>query len=431
MKTLLLIIILVSILLSLLTVLKSNHHIQILPSLCWTSFMTIPLYLTWDYYDLRVLKYQFVGVIIIHFFFVLTDVLTIRLIKRARVIDLRSPEHLRKRIILILLIATILIPAAQYFQSSSFLNLNLIERENFNKLDSPYALILLSMLTVFVLLPFISIDAFNKKRYLLATALIAWASFYLATTGAKGNFVLFVGGILVSYALLGGKTRNRLISGLFLLSFISIVILGIHSIRSTENITSKCEVPQNTLSTPGNLLRLDCSVISSFNQETFPNSISLGYRLILTPIEVSYYWYDFTLLNSIDNRPISNLFDRKNESKLSNKIGLKYFVEPFPDSYSSTINANASIDADAFSFHRFYSVIFVALIYSFIRVFIGIMSVHPRPSIRILSGLGLSKLILLPFSAGLQAILVPHGLALIIILILLLNSNYANSKIFK
>jgi hypothetical protein len=391
--------------------------------------MTIPLYLTWDYYDLRVLKYQFVGVIIIHFFFVLTDVLTIRLIKRARVIDLRSPEYLRKRITLILLIVTILIPVAQYFQSSDSFFLNLIERENFNKLDSPYALILLSMLTVFVLLPFMSIDAFNKKRYFLATALIAWACLYIATSGAKGNFVLFVGGILVSYALLGGETRNRLISGLFLLSFISIVILGIYSIRSTENVTSKCELPQNTLSTPGSLLRLNCSSISASNQETFPTQVSLGYRLILTPIEVSYYWYDFTLLNSIDNRPISNLFDRANENKFSNKIGLEYFVEPFPNSYKSTINANASIDADAFSFYGFYSVIFVALLYSCIRVFIGVMSVHSSTSIRILSGIGLSKLILLPFSAGLQAILVPHGLALIVILILILKTNFVKSKI--
>jgi hypothetical protein len=220
-----------------------------------------------------------------------------------------------------------------------------------------------------------------------------------------------------------------LISGLFLLSFISIVILGIYSIRSTENVTSKCELPQNTLSTPGSLLRLNCSSIRASNQETFPTQVSLGYRLILTPIEVSYYWYDFTLLNSIDNRPISNLFDRANENKFSNKIGLEYFVEPVPNSYKSTINANASIDADAFSFYGFYSVIFVALLYSCIRVFIGVMSVHSSTSIRILSGIGLSKLILLPFSAGLQAILVPHGLALIVILILILKTNFVKSKI--
>ena len=211
---------------------------------------------------------------------------------------------------------------------------------------------------------------------------------------------------------------------------ISIVFLGLLSIRSSENVSSNCKVPLTALSTPGNILRLACASTTQLNSNIFLNN-SLGYRVFLTPIEVSYYWYDFTLSGSNENRTISNLFDRRNDNKFSNQIGIKYFVEPFPDSYGTTINANASIDADSFSFYKLYSVIFVAFIYSFIRVFIGVMSVHSRPSIRILSGIGLSKLILLPFSAGLQAILVPHGVALIVVLILILKSNYAKSIIFK
>jgi hypothetical protein len=211
---------------------------------------------------------------------------------------------------------------------------------------------------------------------------------------------------------------------------ISIILVGILSIKSSENVSSDCKVPPTSLSTPGNILTLGCASTAQLNSNNFPISY-LGKRVFLTPIEVSYYWYDFTLSDSNETRTISNLFDRNNEKKFSNKIGIKYFVEPFPDSYGTTINANASIDADGFSFYKLYSVIFVGLIYSFIRVFIGVMSFHSRLSIRILSGIGLSKMILLPFSAGLQAILVPHGLALIVILILILKSNFAKSIIFK
>jgi hypothetical protein len=427
---LLLIIILASISLSLVSVLKTTHMIQILPSLYWTTLMSIPLYFTWDYFDLRVLKYQFIGVIIIHFFFLISDLVTIRLLERAKNINFNSPETFKNRVRAMLFIAIVIFPIAQYFQSSSFPIFSRLGRESFNKFDSPYALILLSMLTLSVLIPFIFIESIYKKRYLLVIVLLVWVGLYIFATGAKGNIVHFIGGVLISYALLRGKYWNKLIFILFFMFSVSIVFLGLLSIRSSENVPSNCKVPPIALSTPGNILRLGCASTTQLNSNNFLN-ISLGYRVFLTPIEVSYYWYDLTLSDSNETRTISNLFDRNNENKFSNKIGIKYFVEPFPDSYGRTINANASIDADGFSFYKLYSVIFVGLIYSFIRVFIGVMSFHSKLSIRILSGIGLSKMILLPFSAGLQAILVPHGLALIVILILILKSNYAKSIIFK
>ena len=427
---LLLVIIVASILLSLLTVSKTNHMIQILPSLYWTTLMSIPLYFTWDYLDLRVLKHQFIGVMIIHLFFLISDLVTIRLLEKSKYRNFDSSETFKNRFRAMMFIAIVIFPVAQYFQSSGFPIFSRLDRENFNKFDSPYALILLSMLTLSVLIPFIFVESIYKKRYLLVIVLLVWVGLYIIGTEAKGNIVHFVGGVLISYALLWGKNWNKLIFSLFLMFSISIVFLGLLSIRSSENVSSNCKVPLTALSTPGNILRLACASTTQLNSNIFLNN-SLGYRVFLTPIEVSYYWYDFTLSGSNENRTISNLFDRRNDNKFSNQIGIKYFVEPFPDSYGTTINANASIDADSFSFYKLYSVIFVAFIYSFIRVFIGVMSVHSRPSIRILSGIGLSKLILLPFSAGLQAILVPHGVALIVVLILILKSNYAKSIIFK
>jgi hypothetical protein len=429
-KTLLLFIILVSILLSVFSVLKTNHAVQALPSLYWTTLISIPLYSTWDYFDLSVLKYQFVGVTVIHSFILTSDLVTICLLEKSEDIKFSSLENFKFRIRAILYIIIIAFPIIQYARSWGFPIISRLDREHFNKLDSPYTLILLSMLAMSVLVPFMFIDSINKKSYFLAILLLIWIGLYIVGTGAKGNFVNFIGGVLISYALLDWKKRHKLIFSLFFIASITVVIFGILSIRSTENFSSSCKVPPTALSTPANLLRLNCpSTLKSNSTNLLP--ISLGYRVFLTPIEVSYYWYDLTLSNSNENRPILNLFDRGNENKFSNKIGLKYFVEPFPDSYGTSINANASIDADAFSFYRIYSVIFVGLIYFFIRLFLGVMSVHSRPSIRILSGLGLSKLILLPFSAGLQAILIPHGLALIVALILVLKSNYINSKIFK
>jgi hypothetical protein len=284
-------------------------------------------------------------------------------------------------------------------------------------------------------MPFLIVYATFMKKYKLSLFILSWGLLYSFSTSSKGAVIYLLGAIIFA-SFFCAKENNKLS---FIFSTLSLVLLfvtlsaGIFSLNVAKANSNGCSLPAGVKFTPANFYHNGCSNYSLPIGTEFilSKAITLSTRMILTPMEVSNYWYDLTLSNPNESRSIADLFDRTNANKFSNKIGIKYFVTPFPNSYKTSINANASIDADAFSFYKFYSLIFVALIYSFIRVFIGIMSIHLTPSIRILSGIGLSKLILLPFSAGLQAILVPHGLALIVILILILKSKYAKSIIFK
>ena len=432
MRILLLVFILASLLVILLATLKTKHLIQILPSLSWISFISIPLFFSWNYFDAQVIQYQFIGALIIQFAILSSDLFSIRLIRKNRGSRKKILEKLNIGPNLFLLLLILGVPVIQYLQVGGFPFFGPIDRETFNKFGATYVVILFAMLVLSVVMPFMLVHSVANRFYFLSILLISWTLIYVYSTGAIGNFYHFLGALLISSALLRGININRLIFVLFSGSFLLVLYSGVHSFGTVHDILKTCKVPIGTLNTPANALRISCPDSNYGTGRLYEKYLdTLGYRVFLTPVEVSHYWYDLTLSNSGDARMISNLFDRNNEDKFSNKVGLKYYVAKFPKSYGASINANASMDADAFSFNKFYSIVFVSVIYSMIRVFIGFSSQNSSSSIRILSGIGLSKLILLPFSAGLQAILVPHGLALIIILILILNSNYAKSKIFK
>jgi hypothetical protein len=431
-RLILLVLILVSLVVSITVALKTQHMIQILPSLSWINFISIPLFFSWNYFDTEVVQYQFFGVLIVQFAILSTDIFSIRLIRLHGESKIKYLEKLKNGPQFFLLILILGVPAIHYLQVGSFPIFGTVDREIFNKFGAPYIVILLAMLVLSVFMPFILVYAVANKFYFFSILMSSWILIYLYSTGAKGNSYLFLGALLISTALLKGININRLIFIIFLGSFLFIFYSGIHSIGAVRDISKTCRVPIGTLNTPANVLRISCPESNYRDGRLYKKYLdTFGYRVFLTPVEVSYYWYDLTLSDSSNARVLSNLFDRDNEDKFSNKVGLKYYVEKFPKSYGISINANASMDADAFSFKKFYSVVFVSILYSMIRLFIGLSSLHSNTSIRILSGIGLSKLILLPFSAGLQAILVPHGLALIVILILILKSNYAKSIIFK
>lgn len=432
MRTLLLVSILTSLLVIIPATLKTKHWIQILPSLSWISFISIPLFFSWNYFDAKVIQYQFIGTLVVQFAILSSDLFSVRLIIKKEGSRKKILEKLNIGSNLFLLILILGVPVIQYLQVGGFPFFGSIDREIFNKFGAPYVVILFAMLVLSVIMPFMLVYSVANRFYFLSILLISWTLIYVYSTGAKGNFYQLLGAILISGALLRGININRLIFVLFSGSFLLVLYSGVHSFSTVQDILKTCKVPIGTLNTPANVLRISCPDSNARPGRLYENFLGrLGYRVFLTPVEVSHYWYDLTLSNSGDARTISNLFDRNNEDKFSNKVGLKYYVAKFPNSYSASINSNASMDADAFSFNKFYSIVFVSVIYFMIRVFIGFSSQNSSSSIRILSGIGMSKLILLPFSAGLQAILVPHGLALIIILILILKSNYAKSIIFK
>ena len=102
-------------------------------------------------------------------------------------------------------------------------------------------------------------------------------------------------------------------------------------------------------------------------------------------------------------------------------------MERFPQSndraitYGKTINANGSIDADAYSVGGSLYILVFALILFIIRIIISFSVPTESFIIKAFEGIGLGLLAFLPSSASLQAILLPQGLGLILFLLVILR----------
>jgi hypothetical protein len=182
-----------------------------------------------------------------------------------------------------------------------------------------------------------------------------------------------------------------------------------------------CSVPTNVNSSPANISR-SCPENLAFGVNPIINTI--GYRVFLTPVEVSNHWYEFFSVDQNSFRGVYSLLERDTYKKTANEIGIQYYAIPFPDSYGNSISAYSSIDADAFSFGGLLVVAVVSLLLLAIRVYIGLSKSNSPPLAKVLEGLALNMLIILPFSASIQAILLPQGLAFLLFSIFYLrNSN--------
>jgi hypothetical protein len=154
----------------------------------------------------------------------------------------------------------------------------------------------------------------------------------------------------------------------------------------------------------------------------------IGYRVFLTPIEVSNYWYQYFDNDQNKKRSIRELVNRNVRSQTSNEVGIWAFQRNFPESYLSTVSAYSSIDADAYSFAGIMGIFFVSLILLLIRIYIARYKDPNNLYEKILNGLGITFLMLFPFQASLQAILIPQGLIIVLLAIFWLRNKRSLTK---
>jgi hypothetical protein len=260
------------------------------------------------------------------------------------------------------------------------------------------------------------------KRKLVAALLLVWVVFYTLSSSADGPIIIFCWA-LVFAAVFAVSNRLNLknylvvgISGALLAVIASGVWLG----ETAISRESECGVIATQGFTPGDVMR-SCSAENEIILNPVVNR--LGYRVFLTPVEVSNHWYDYFDGSPSEKRKLLDVFERENSKQASNKVGVWAYTDRFPAHYGQTISANGSIDADAFSLGGNFLVFIVALILFFIRIFMSISIPGDSLLVRILEGIGLGQLAFLPNSAPLQAILLPQGLGLILFLLLVLRAK--------
>ena len=260
------------------------------------------------------------------------------------------------------------------------------------------------------------------KRKLVAALILVWIVFYTLSSSADGPIVIFCWALFFAagFAMSNRLNINNYLTVGISLALLFVIASGIWLGETAISRESECGVVATQGFTPGDVMR-SCSAENEIILNPIVNR--LGYRVFLTPVEVSNHWYDYFDGSPSEKRKLLDVFERENSKQASNKVGVWAYTDRFPAHYGKSISANGSIDADAFSLGGNFFVLMVAFILFFIRIFVTFPIPGDSRLVRILQGIGLGQLAFLPNSAPMQAMLLPQGLGLILFLLLVLRGK--------
>ena len=415
---------------------KNKRLIQYLPTLCWFSFIIIPLIFSWTYFPVPARNMQAIGATLISIALAIGDRHGIT--KEIRPLRNFSQFKYQKILVSSLVFILILIPIYHYYKVGYIPLLNRLfgdyspielrdQRENFNKFALPFVFSVISNHMINIVAPLLIGILSYLKKYYLSVSVFFWVVFYSLSSNQKGYFIVFVSSVLMVLAFLQTEKQRNILAKLFGSAFLATILFGIlHSNSMIKNV-DRCPLPIGANYSPANINR-SCEKVVFDEIKTFFVIDSIGYRIFLTPVEVSNHWYEFFLDDQNSFRGVQSLLERDTYKKTANIIGIKYYTEPFPNLYGSSISAYSSIDADAFSFGGLGIVAIISLLLLLIRIYVGVSKNNSPPITKVLEALSLNLIIILPFSASIQAILLPQGLMLLLISIFFLR-NFLSKKV--
>ena len=402
---------------------KQDLFINFLPSITWILFMCIPYLFSFKYFSN--VRIQAIGILIYLCAFLVGD---FKVLKRSNRLQKESIPTLiiPTPFIIVLATLTLSIPIIHYFIVGDipiyhlfFDNTPLEElkqnRYEFNRNSVPYFFALLSNYLLMIFGPILIVFLFVIKKYVRSSLVFFWLALYSISSGARLSLVLLVFVILLigaqSIWLSSRKLISLFIASIFILITLSGYFLGTLALSNVN----QCPVPVGPNLTPANILR-SCNQGEEISIN--PLSDTLGYRVFLTPVEVSNNWYDYFSSDSISKNKFSDLLSRKNELKPSNVIARNYYTKYWPDRYPEYTNANSSIDSEAYSYGGIPLVIIFSLLIVYFRYLVSLESFANNSVMRAIEGIGITYLAISPLSSSLPAILVPQGFWILLIFIL-------------
>ena len=402
---------------------KQDLFINFLPSIAWILFMCIPYLFSYNYFSN--VRIQAIGILIFLFAFLVGDFIALKKSNRIQKVSI-STFIIPSPIVVVLATLTLSIPLIHYFIVGDipiyhllFDNTPLAElsqnRYEFNRSAIPYFFALLSNYLLMIFGPILIVFLFVMKKYLQSFLVLIWLALYSISSGAKLSLVFLVFVIFLigaqSIWLSFRKLISLFIASIFLFITLSGYLLGTLALSNAN----QCLVPVGPNSTPANILR-SCNQGEEISIN--PLSDTLGYRVFLTPVEVSNNWYDYFSSDLRTMNKFSDLLNRKNELKPSNVIGRYYYTKYWPDKYSEFINANSSIDSEAFSYGGIPLVIIFSVIIIYFRYLVSLKSLTNSSVTATIEGIGIAYLAISPISSSLPAILIPQGFWILLIVIL-------------
>jgi hypothetical protein len=407
---------------------RTNNYFQCLPTLTWSLLSITPLIYNWNFFDTHSRNLQAIGVVLIGVALSIGDVYSIRKASNKTFKLVIGNNNKAKIFIFSLVLISVLIPLIHYVFAGSLPILKVFEhfspmqvakaRENYTKLGLPDEIKYLPNIFVNIIGPITITILYLTKKYFLVAVLIIYSIFYAVSSTQKGPVIIFIGFILFSVIFYLPNNYKNVITGAITALQVIIIFFGVWYGNVLSNESSKCPVPNNVSNSPANINR-SCSDINKISINKVVDNI--GYRLFLAPVEVSNNWYRYYIDNNQDRR-IFDLLNRDPSKQASNVVGIWAYERNWPDRYLTSLNAYSSLDADAYSFGGLYIVFFVSLVLLFIRMYIGNVNQNAPPIVKMFEGLALVQLIVFPFQASIQAIMLAQFLIIILATIFVLRN---------
>jgi hypothetical protein len=385
--------------------------------------MCIPYLFSYKYFSN--VRIQAIGIFIYLCAFLVGDFIALKKTNRLRKANI-STFKFPAPFIVVLATLTLSIPIIHYFIVGDIPIIHLLfddtplvewkqNRYEFNRSTIPYFFALLSNYLLMIFGPILIVFLLAMKKYLQSFLVFIWLVLYSISSGAKLSLVFLIFVILLIGAQSIWLSFHKLIS-LFIASiFIFITLSGYLLGNLALSNANQCLVPVGLNSTPANIFR-SCNQGEEISIN--PLSDTLGYRVFLTPVEVSNNWYNYFSSDLRTMNKFSDLLNRKNELKPSNVIGRYYYTKYWPDKYPEFINANSSIDSEAFSYGGIPLVIIFSVMIVYFRYLVSLKSLTNSPVTATIEGIGIAYLAISPISSSLPAILIPQGFWILLIVIL-------------
>jgi len=409
---------------------KLDYFFQFLPTLSWTLFMFIPYLYSKSYFPNK--ADQLTGITLILFFFLIGDLISSKLKKNEN----KNANYkinfgnFSGKYLNLLSFITLVIPVVHFVIVGNVPIYSLIfehkplstlreSRYEFNRDSIPYWFAMCSNYISYLIGPIVLILTAAKRKYLRFIFMVLWLGFYTISSGAKLSLVFCTFTLILIGMNTVWKRYKRILSFGILLIFLFTVLSGMLLGNLAVSKAESCPLPAGANFSPANVLR---SCPEGKNISLNPVSDTLGYRVFLTPVEVSNNWYSYFSQNK--KRTVPDVLERENDKKASNIIANQFYAKFWPDRYPSITNANTSVDADSFSIGGTPFIFFIGLILLVIRLIISTNNSLSNSILVIFEGAGVASLTVLPFSASIQAILLPNGLWLVIFVILVIKLRY-------
>ena len=424
--------------LAILFVLANRNHawLEMLPSIFWYFFISLPFIFLVNFLDGYFLVVQFIGIVIISLSLLISDFIGMQTFKLSN-INFRTaekwiPSKSRKRLLVAVIISFLLaipvihimtthtFPISQFFFSHTG-GFDLADaRQKFTK---GAQLPLLSEVLIAWYIPLVStlgIYLLWRLGYRLFSFFsLIYISFYSIVGLEKIPFVFLIFSLLIAFVYRYGskiKLQKRVIIGItgILILLTSLGQLYVSQVNRDNNFKNSSEYESSKLLgylTPSDTYRFDVRPVTSIPGPV----IGLTYRTVLTPIDVSFRFYQYFSLENEFKRDLLEIITLKEKPKGTNLVGNWAFTDRFPSKYTKYIDAYSSIDADSFSIFGIFGVLIAGMLLVVLRI--CFVQLRSKSHFGVFAyGVFISYISFMPFQSGVTSMLLSKGLLVLLFL---------------